>query len=115
MKNDFPIPKQVHEFADAYQKMYIQLGQCRSAYDILFKQLQQYKMITQEELARKMYDKYCESVGGLAFNGDKLPHSDEFFADESKLKQANAWRDAAAVALDSTGDPLPPDPTHPKP
>lgn len=51
-------------------------------------------------LAKKMYDKYCESVGGVAFNGDKLPDSAEFFMDGTKQKQANAWRDAAQVAID---------------
>ncbi len=51
-----------------------------------------------EELARKMYDVYCEAVGGLAFNGDKLPGSEEFFTDETKTKQANAWRKAAGAA-----------------
>lgn len=47
-----------------------------------------------------MYDAYCEAVGGKAFNGDDLPKSDEFFSDESKTKQANAWIKAANVAID---------------
>lgn len=54
----------------------------------------------QELLAHKMYDKYCASVGGVAFNGDKLPDSREFFADQIKSKQANAWRDAAFTAIE---------------
>lgn len=57
-------------------------------------------MVDQETLAHRMYDKYCESVGGKAFNGDDLPGSAEFFGDETKQKQANAWRDAAQVAID---------------
>lgn len=57
-------------------------------------------MIDNETLAKKMYDKYCESVGGKAFNGDNLPSSEEFFSDDTKQKQANAWRDAAQVAID---------------
>jgi len=42
-------------------------------------------------LAKRLYDKYCDAVGGVAFNGDPLPKSDEFFDDESKKKQSNAW------------------------
>lgn len=57
-------------------------------------------MIDKETLAKKMYDKYCASVGGKAFNGDNLPTSEEFFNDSTKQKQANAWRDAAQVAID---------------
>lgn len=109
-------PKEVYEY---YSELYLRIVQAESAVEILRTENEILKgklnkMITKEELARKMYDKYCESVGGLAFNGDKLPHSDEFFEDESKQKQANAWRDAAAVALSSTDgtDPVPPDPTH---
>ena len=55
---------------------------------------------TKEELARKMYDAYCISVGGKAFNGDNLPKSEEFFTDESKIKQANGWRVAAEIATE---------------
>ena len=57
-------------------------------------------MIDKETLAHKMYDTYCASVGGKAFNGDPLPLAVEFFADETKQKQANAWRDTAQVAID---------------
>lgn len=56
-------------------------------------------MIDQETLAKKMYDEYCKLVGGIAFNGDPLPGSDEFFADETKQKQANAWRGTAGLAI----------------
>lgn len=55
-------------------------------------------MDVREALARKMYDTYCDKVGGLAFNGDVLPHSGEFFTDETKQKQANAWIAAANTA-----------------
>ncbi len=51
-----------------------------------------------EELAHKMYDAYCEAVGGKAFNGDPLPPASEFFADESKQKQADGWRVASDIA-----------------
>ena len=50
-----------------------------------------------DTLAKQMYDAYCEAVGGVAFNGDPLPKSDEFFSDETKLKQVNAWRAAAEI------------------
>lgn len=51
-----------------------------------------------EQVARAMYDRYCEAVGGKAFNGDPLPTSQEFFTDTTKEKQANAWRAAAQTA-----------------
>ena len=44
-----------------------------------------------EELAKKAYETYCEAVGGVAFNGYKLPTWEEFSSNESKQKQANAW------------------------
>lgn len=56
-----------------------------------------------EKLARLMYDVYCKSVGGKAFNGDQLPGSNEFFTDASKEKQANGWRDSANAAIGSIG------------
>lgn len=57
-----------------------------------------------EVLAEQMYDVYCEAVGGKAFNGDDLPKSEEFFNDESKTKQANAWRVAADKAIELLND-----------
>ncbi len=51
-------------------------------------------MIDKDILAKKTYDLYCDAVGGKAYNGDALPKSDEFFSDESKKKQADAWRKA---------------------
>jgi hypothetical protein len=51
------------------------------------------------DLAKIMYDEYCKAVGGKAFNGDNLPSSEEFFNDESKSKQSNAWIKASEVAL----------------
>lgn len=50
------------------------------------------------ERAARMYDVYCQAVGGVAFNGDPLPSSAEFFADPKKEKQATAWIAAASVA-----------------
>lgn len=51
-------------------------------------------------LAKKLYDTYCEAVGGVAYNGDKLPNSAEFFNDDSKQKQADAWRKTADAAVE---------------
>ncbi len=46
-------------------------------------------------LAKKMYTKYCEAVGGKAYNGDLLPTAEDFFNDPSKKLQADAWRETA--------------------
>lgn len=53
-----------------------------------------------EKLAMRMYDDYCESVGGKAFNGDDLPKSDELFNDTKKQIQAMGWVKAAETAID---------------
>lgn len=47
--------------------------------------------------AAAAYNAYCDAVGGVAFNGDKLPDAIEFFLDPSKQKQATAWLAAAAA------------------
>ena len=52
-----------------------------------------------EILAGKMYDAYCQNVGGKAFNGDLLPVWSEFRADVKKVSQSNAWIAAAQVAI----------------
>lgn len=56
--------------------------------------------LPQETLARKTYDKYCQAVGGKAFNGDLLPTSEQFFTDPTKQKQADAWRAAVEETYD---------------
>lgn len=48
--------------------------------------------------AAVLYAEYCKSVGGKAFNGDPLPTWDEFFADEAKSKQVEAWIAVGAIA-----------------
>lgn len=53
-----------------------------------------------EDTARRFYDDYTSAVGGIAFNGEKLPSAEEFFEDETKQKQANAWRTVAGNALE---------------
>ncbi len=51
-----------------------------------------------DELAGTLYETYCESVGGKAYNGDDLPSWADFSADDNKICQANAWRKVAATA-----------------
>lgn len=53
-----------------------------------------------ELIAGVLYTEYCAKVGGLAFNGDKLPTWEEFRADPAKKKQSDAW---VAVAVKSAG------------
>lgn len=52
-----------------------------------------------EQFACKLYDVYCEAVGGKAWDGRPLPTSEEFFYDATKAKQADAWRAVAEFAL----------------
>ncbi len=51
-----------------------------------------------EEFTAALYEKYCEAVGGFAFNGDRLPTWSQFAVDPSKVKQADAWRAVGAEA-----------------
>ena len=51
-----------------------------------------------EEIAGKLYEAYCEAVGGIAFNGDPLPKWDTFRADTTKNKQSHAWLAVAQTA-----------------
>lgn len=53
-----------------------------------------------ETLAGILYDHYCESVGGHAFDGKPLPTWAEFALDERKQKQANGWRAVAEKVLE---------------
>lgn len=52
-------------------------------------------MIQTEQIAKQLYETYSEGVGGVAFNGDKLPNADDFFADKSKEKQVMGWHKTA--------------------
>jgi hypothetical protein len=60
-------------------------------------------METIDELAGVLYERYCKSVGGVAFNGDPLPAWTEFSQDPNKTKQAQGWRDAASEACFQLG------------
>lgn len=53
---------------------------------------------TVEEVAGKLYSRYCAAVGGKAFNGDPLPDWDTFRHDMNKAKQVDAWREVAREA-----------------
>lgn len=55
---------------------------------------------TMEMIAMAMYDEYCASVGGKSYDGKPLPTAKEFFADESKKKQARGWFAAASKAIE---------------
>jgi hypothetical protein len=52
-----------------------------------------------EELAKAMYTKYSDSVGGKSWDGNLLPSWEEFSSDVNKQLQANAWRNASHEAL----------------
>lgn len=54
-------------------------------------------MTNTEKLAAKLYEAYCEAVGGKAFNGDPLPSWREFRDDETKRLQSDAWVVVAEV------------------
>jgi len=49
-------------------------------------------------IAVPLYETYCQSVGGKAFNGDPLPAWKEFNEDPAKQKQVNAWLNVAIEA-----------------
>lgn len=53
-----------------------------------------------DAIAGRLYTVYCRAVGGIAFNGDKLPTWEEFSTDPSKEKQAKAWLAVAMATLD---------------
>jgi hypothetical protein len=57
-------------------------------------------------LAARLYTKYCDQVGGVAFNGDPLPSWDQFSNDPKKQKQMHAWVGAAQEAVVVLGNYL---------
>jgi hypothetical protein len=60
--------------------------------------------MTAYERGKLAYDVYCESVGGVAFNGDQLPPFDEDGDGPNRDQIRAAWiAAAAAVAADVTG------------
>jgi len=51
--------------------------------------------VSMEEMAYTLYDTYHSSVG------EPFPPASEFFKDSEKTTQANAWRDAASLAVNT--------------
>jgi len=56
-------------------------------------------MIDSEQLAGVLYETYCSSVGGCAFDGKPLPDWNEFRADSRKFRQSDAWVAVAEKAV----------------
>jgi hypothetical protein len=54
-----------------------------------------------ESLARILYNVYCSSTNWKSINNQDLPKEDEFFNDDDKKIQANAWRITAKYILDN--------------
>lgn len=52
------------------------------------------------KVAGELYEEYCNSVGGKAWNGDKLPTWEEFYNDENKQLQVSAWISVARRAIE---------------
>lgn len=55
--------------------------------------------VQQENLAKKMWDTYCESVGGTAIDNHALPDWETFRLDPEKRRQSDGWRKLAAMLL----------------
>lgn len=53
-----------------------------------------------EYIASKLYETYCEAVGGKAHDGDPLPKWPEFRMDQTKKKQSDAWILVARAATE---------------
>lgn len=57
----------------------------------------------EKEKAVELYEVYCSAVGGVNYAGQPLPSGADFFADEGKKKQAEAWYAVARAALAQEG------------
>jgi hypothetical protein len=49
------------------------------------------KVVDSAVIAGELYEIYCAAVGGVAFNGDKLPGWTEFASDPNKTLQSGGW------------------------
>lgn len=56
-------------------------------------------IVTNDVIAKRLYETYCKAVGGKAFNGDPLPDAETFFNDPTKKKQADAWLEVGNMAI----------------
>lgn len=54
--------------------------------------------ITIEDLAELLYERYCEEVGGRAYDGMPLPNWKQFRSDPNKRVQSEAWVRVASMA-----------------
>lgn len=54
--------------------------------------------MTDDELAGKLYTRYCAVVGGVAYDGKPLPGWEEFSRDPKKAVQWNGWVEVARLA-----------------
>lgn len=59
-----------------------------------------------DKIANAIYTRYCECVGGKAFNGDPLPDWITFRTDPAKIKQSTAWIETAKTAFATVADIL---------
>lgn len=57
----------------------------------LIREYKPMQMPPEDEMAGILYEEYCDTVGGVAYNGDKLPSWNEFKADPAKSKQVAGW------------------------
>jgi len=61
-------------------------------------------MFNLEDFAGQLYERYCQAVGGKAYDGKPLPLWKEFRGDESKRVQSDAWVRVAESAYDRMVD-----------
>ena len=62
-------------------------------------------MLDMEEFAGKLYERYCQAVGGKAYDGKPLPSWKEFRGDEAKRTQSDAWIEVAEAAWETLTAP----------
>jgi len=52
-----------------------------------------------EEIAKGLYETYCQAVDWVNYQGHTLPEWQDFRADPKKKKQSDAWIAVAEAAL----------------
>jgi hypothetical protein len=63
-------------------------------------------MFDMEKFAGRLYERYCQAVGGKAYDGKPLPSWKEFRGDEVKRTQIDAWIEVAEAAFQVVGETL---------
>jgi len=61
-------------------------------------------MFNLEDFAGQLYERYCQAVGGKAYDGKPLPLWKEFRGDPTKRVQSDAWVRVAEAAYDRMVD-----------